>query len=282
MNFFDLHCDTAFEMNKHKLDLNSDQLAVNFNAAKLFENWTQTFAIWIRDDLEFPLKYYCKIIEKLKNEMLNKPRNLKPILAVEGGALLEKNIKRVEILANDGIKFLTLTWNGENCIAGGINSSKGLTDFGKEVIKELNKYKIGCDLSHLNQKSFYKVLEYADYPLATHSNSFELCPHPRNLKLEQISLIAQKDGIIGLTFYPEFLNGDVFEAIYENIYFLCERGFQNNIAFGSDFDGAMMSDKLKNTEDILTLFEYLLAKGLKKDLLNQIFYENAQNYIAKL
>ena len=225
----------------------------------------------------FPEVFLC-FTEKIKN----KPDNLTPVFSIEGGAVIENDSDRVFELQNDGIRFLTLAWNGENAIAGGINSDKCLTDFGKEVIEKMNRLKMGCDLSHLNKESFYKVLEFSEFSLATHSNCKEICDHPRNLELAQIKLLFEKKGIMGLCFYPLFLGGDVFEKIYQNIYLLCDKGYENNIAIGSDFDGAGMSEKLDNISKVPLLYRFLEERGIERGVLDKIFYKNAYNYIANL
>lgn len=282
MNFLDLHCDTAFELYKSNLPFENTRLAVNKNSGYSFQKWVQTFAVWIDDNAERPFELYKNILKDIKNKLKNKPENLTPIFTVEGGWVLENDVERLQILKNDGIKMLTPTWNGENPIGGGCESEKGLTNFGKDVIKKLNLLKIATDLSHLNTKTFYKALENADIPIATHSNCFEVCPHPRNLTLEQIKLLAEKDGIIGLTFYPMFLGEDVFEKIYQNIFILCDENLENNIALGSDFDGAQMDAKLNKTEKIPTLYSFLEQRGIEKYLLDKIFFENGYKFIAKL
>ena len=282
MDFFDLHCDTAFELYKRNLSFDNDELSVNRNSAKVFGKWTQTFAVWIKDDAENPFRLYENIMSDIKFKLKTAPENLTPLFAVEGGSVIEDKTDRLEVLKKDGIKLFTLTWNGENRIAGGCKTEKGLTDFGVTVIKELNRLKIGCDLSHLNKKSFYSAMEYAEFPLATHSNCYGICPNRRNLTLEQIKLITQKNGIIGLTFYPEFLGENIYKKIYENIFLLCDKGFENNIAIGSDFDGGKMSESLDKTSKIPLLYGFLEKKGLSKPLLNKIFYENAHKFIALL
>ncbi len=280
MNYFDLHCDTAYELYKRKLPFENAVLSVtNQNP---FENWWQTFAVWIADDTENPFLLYKKILADIKNKLTAAPKNLTPVFSVEGGAVIEKDIDKLDILKKDGIKMLTLTWNGENFIGGGSKTEKGLTDFGKKVIYRLNDLKLGCDLSHLNRKSFYSAIEYAKFPIATHSNCYKICPHPRNLTLEQIGLIINNNGIVGLTFYPDFLGNNVLERLYENIYLLCDKGFENNIALGSDFDGGKTDKGLDNINKIPSLYNFLETKGLKKPLLDKIFYENAYNFIAKL
>ncbi|MBQ6847324.1 MAG: membrane dipeptidase [Clostridia bacterium] len=280
MNYFDLHCDTAFELHKRNLPFNNNELSVT--AENDFNTWVQTFAIWISDGTENPFELYKKIKKDIKEKLKEKPENLTPIFSVEGGAVLENNIERIYTLKQDGIKMLTLTWNGENAIAGGCKTDKELTRFGKKVIEKLNKLKIATDLSHLNQKSFFDAVDNAEYPLATHSNCYEICPNPRNLTLEQIKLITEKHGIIGLTFYPKFLGENIFPKIYENIFLLCDKGYENHIALGSDFDGGQMDKSLDNIAKIPHLYDFLKNKGLKKALLNKIFYLNAYNFIAKL
>ena len=282
MNFFDLHSDTPFECFMKKQDFMENNLAVSGEFGGCFDNWFQTFAFFIRDDLENPYNFYKKMYSDFSEKLKNRPPNLKPIFAVEGGAVLEDDSDCLFELKKDGIKFLTLTWNGENLIAGGMNSNKGLNDFGKEVINKMNSLKIGCDLSHLNKKSFYSALEYAEFPLATHSNCSVICEHPRNLDETQIKLICERKGVMGLCFYPLFLGGCVFEKIYENIFYLCDKGYENNIAIGSDFDGAEMSSELDNISKIPHLYGFLEQRGISKDILNKIFYENAYNFIANL
>ena len=146
----------------------------------------------------------------------------------------------------------------------------------------MNTLKIGCDLSHINEKSFYSAIEIADFPLATHSNCRTLLDHPRNLTDEQIKLIAEKGGIIGLCYYPAFLGGKPFDALYKNICHLLEMGLENNIALGSDFDGALMDETLSSPLDIPCFYEFLSRNGLENKLLDKIFFQNANNYIAKL
>lgn len=257
----------------------NNTLAVSAEKGEVFNNWIQTFAIWISDTQKQPFLFYKNALKHLKNNLCGK---VKPVFAIEGGSLIEDKIDRVYELKNDQIKFITLTWNGENLIAGGVNSKKGLTDFGKQVIKEMNTLNIAVDLSHLNDKSFFDIIERADKILATHSNCRALCHNNRNLTDEQIKLIVQKGGIIGLNFYPLFLGDNFYQNIYENIYHFCEMGFENHIAIGSDFDGADMCEEMSDISKIPQLYLFLAQKGLSDSLLNKIFYKNAQEFMLNL
>lgn len=279
MDFFDLHCDTAYEMYVKNKEFKNNNLAVSSEKGKCFDKWTQTFAIWIEDTKENPFLFYKNALSHLKTNLCGK---VNPLFAVEGGSVIGNDIDLLYELKKDGIKFLTLTWNGENLIAGGSKSDKGLTNFGKSVIKEMNKIGIAVDVSHLNDKSFYGVIDKADKLLVTHSNCRSICNHKRNLTDEQIKMIAEKNGIIGLNFYPEFLGNNFFEDIYRNIYHLCEMGFENNIAIGSDFDGADMPKEMTDISKIPDLYYELLNKGLPERLLYKIFYKNAYNFCLNL
>lgn len=277
-----MHCDTAYEcFTKNEL-FYVNRLAVSGEQGLSFENWYQTFAVWINERTENPYLLYKNILKNFKEKLKEMPDNLTPLFAVEGGSVLENDAERLFELKKDGIRFLTLTWNGENAIAGGVKSKKGLTDFGRKTINLLNHLKIGCDLSHLNQKSFYSALETADFPLATHSNCKDICNHERNLTTDQIRTLCDKGGVIGLCFYPEFLGKNVFEGLYRNIFLLCDMGYENNVAIGSDFDGGVMDNSLKNLCQVPTLYDYLASRGLKSNLLNKIFSKNAHKFIAKL
>ncbi|MBQ3816900.1 MAG: membrane dipeptidase [Clostridia bacterium] len=282
MKYFDLHCDTAYECYIRKVDISDLSLAVSSGYSSCFEEWKQVFAVWIKDDLKGPFEVYKKIIADIKAKLKTAPKNLKPYFAIEGGAVIENDISRLSRLKSDGIRFITLTWNGENRIAGGSKTNAGLTKFGKKVIANMNRLGIACDLSHLNDKSFWKAAEFGDKILATHSNCRAVYDCPRNLDDEQIKIIAEKGGVIGLTFFPAFLGGDTFQKIYENIYHLLDMGFEKNICIGSDFDGADMDSRLNCAADIPELFVRLSEKGLSDRTLKRIFYENADEYVKSL
>lgn len=279
MNFFDLHCDTAIKMYKQNEPFFENTLAVSAKKGECFEKWTQTFAVWIEENRQEPFLYYKNVLNNLKAKLCG---NVNPVFAVEGGSVIENDIDRLYELKRDGIKFLTLTWNGENLIAGGVKSQKGLTDFGKSVIKEMNRLNIAVDVSHLNDKSFCEVADNAQKILATHSNCRSICDVPRNLSDEQIKIIAKKGGIIGLNFYPLFLGTNFYEDIYRNIYHLCDMGLENHIAIGSDFDGADMCEDMKNISFVPLLYQNLSKKGLSDTLLDKIFYKNADVFTANL
>lgn len=278
MRFFDLHCDTAYKMYTENKGFCENSFAVSGQKGEIFENWHQTFAIWLPENLDNPFLFYKNALLHLKANLCGK---VNPIFAVEGGTVLENDVDRIYALKQDGIKLLTLTWNGENAIAGGSKSEKSLTAFGKAVIEKMNKINMAVDLSHLNDKSFFEVIALAEKPIASHSNYRAVCDVPRNLTDQQIKLICEKGGLIGLNFYPLFLGDNPMEKIYQNIYRLCDMGYENNIAIGSDFDGADMPCELCDITKIPHLYTFLQQKGVNNIVLDKIFYKNAYSTFDK-
>ncbi len=280
MKYFDLHCDTVAKIYDENKEFDNRSLSVNRFCALHFSEWYQCFAVFIDDNIQKPFEYYNNCLSVYNDKILkNKPENLFPVLTVEGGRLIENDLSRIETLKKDGVFALTLTWNGENQIAGGAKSDADLKPFGKEVIKELNRYKISADLSHLNSKSFYKAVEIADFPIATHSCVYEVKAHNRNLTFDRIKLISEKNGIVGLCLFPEFLgSSDVYEQFYRNVCFCLNKGFEDSVAIGSDFDGC---DTPLNANSIPELYKYLLNKNISENVLNKLFFKNAYNYFKQ-
>ncbi len=281
MNYFDLHCDTATVIYDNKLSLLSPSLSCSALFADKFNKWFQCFAVFVNDNNKEPLKYYNNVISNLKTELntLNLS-NLSPVFTVENAVVLENNLSNLYKLCDDGVKMITLTWNGENALGGGVNSFSGLKEFGKDAIKIMNSLKIATDLSHLNDKSFYEAVEISRFPVATHSCFNEIFYHKRNLTLDKLKLISEKNGIVGICLYPAFLGGDnVYERFLRTVYLCLENGFENNIAIGSDFDGC---DTYVKMADIPDLYRYLSINGIKEDTLDKLFFNNAFNYLKSL
>ena len=103
---------------------------------------------------------------------------------------------------------MTLTWNYQNSIGCGAleeGLEKGLTDFGIEVVKEMNTLGMIIDVSHLSESGFWDVKKISSKPfIASHSNARALCNHPRNLNDKQLKAIAEIGGVAGITTYPPF------------------------------------------------------------------------------
>ncbi len=276
MNYFDLHCDTVTALADGKTNT-----AIGTEKLKFFENYTQAFAIWLGDNLK-PNEAFKKAgdyYSYFKDNILScQNSGFVPFLTLENGAAFGNELENIYLWKERGVKAVTLTWNGANALGFGASfpDGDGLTAFGKEAVSVMNECKIFCDVSHLNRKGFFDCLRFSKEPIiATHSNCKKLCFHQRNLDDEQIKALFSSGGFLGLCFYPLFLGkGDVFELIYEHIYHALELGGENQIGFGSDFDGAEMDKKLDSLEKVYDLSSFLAAKGFENELLEKIFYKN--------
>ncbi|MBM3413552.1 MAG: membrane dipeptidase [Bacteroidetes bacterium] len=144
------------------------------------------------------------------------------MIGVEGGHMIESDLSKLDSLIAKGMSYLTLTWNNshdwatsamDESGAGKSLSAKGLTDFGKQVMKRMNEAGVIVDLSHVGEKTFYDALEVTTKPvLLTHSSVWSLCPVFRNAKDQQIQALAKNGGVICINFYPAFISKTFVEA----------------------------------------------------------------------
>ena len=288
MRYFDLHCDTVSRAYKEKKSLYDGDLQINMKKAEYIEKYEQCFALWLSDELrgEAAFSLCKKMLNYYETEMkpiIDMGTDISGHLTIENGSALGGDIGRVQYFKEKGVKLMSLTWNGENDLASGVNAKGGLKTLGRDAVREMARLNITLDVSHLNEKSFYEVCLIDSIKIiATHSNCYDICPHKRNLKKWQARELISRGGLIGLNFYPPFLGTgrfSVFEKIRENIEYLLSIGGEDCIAFGSDFDGADMSPELDGIDKVGALYEYLLSKGMSRRVVEKIFYENAEKRV---
>ncbi len=213
-------------------------------------------------------------------------KKISAFLTIEEGGILNGKMERLGALYQEGVRLMTLTWNYENCI-GYPNSReekrmmKGLKPFGFELIGEINRKGMLIDVSHLSDGGFWDVIKYSKMPVvASHSNARALCPHPRNLSDEMIRVLAGKGGVIGLNFYPYFLNGTDragVDDLVRHIKHMYRVGGEDVIALGTDFDG--FDDAINELDGIgkLPILSDALSKqGFSERQLEKFCYGNAE------
>lgn len=138
------------------------------------------------------------------------------MMGVEGGHMIEDKLENLEALYKRGVRYMTLTWNNSTSWATSAWDETlhkdslqhtGLTEFGKMVVKKMNELGMIVDLSHTGEKTFWDALNTTTKPvIASHSCVYNLCPHRRNLKDDQIKAIAKNGGVIHLNFYAGFID----------------------------------------------------------------------------
>lgn len=175
--------------------------------------------------------------------------------------------------------YCSLTWNFDNRFAGGASGRGGLTESGRTLARFLENNGIKIDTAHLNRKSFFDVTDRSERIFCSHASIDELCPNPRNLTGEQIKIIVECGGIVGLTPINKF-NSLPFDETID--YFVQKYGI-TSAAIGSDFFGSTdFPSDLKNYDDLTVIREKLERKGYKKDDLDLIFYGNAAKFFGFL
>ncbi len=283
MKYFDLHCDTPYEIYKKCVPFRNGDCAVNAEKGEIFDKWCALCAVWVPDDEKEPKERFIKICQNFRAQVdvFENRADLKKdtcfMLTLEGGSVI-KSVEDVDMLYSCGVRVVTLTWNGKNKIAGGANTNAPLTSFGKKVIMRMNELGMAVDLSHINDRSFLDAVNLADRVLATHSCCRSIANVPRNLTDEQIKTIIDKKGLIGICLYPRFLGGDdVFSLFSRHLSHILSLGGENAVAIGSDFDGATMAKELDSVDKIPKLYKYL-SKIYDEQLLNKLFYDNAFNF----
>ncbi len=133
-------------------------------------------------------------------------------IGVEGGHAIENSLARLDTLYAQGARYLTLTWNNGNDWAGssiGVNGTRtgGLTDFGKDVVREMNRLGMLIDVSHVSDSTFYDVLATSKDPIiASHSSARALGGHARDLSDDMLRAVARNDGVVDVNFFAAFLD----------------------------------------------------------------------------
>jgi len=145
-------------------------------------------------------------------------KKLVALIGVEGGHMIEDDMKKLDSLQRRGMRYMTLTWNNSTSWATSAMDEtqhsdslphKGLTEFGKQVVRRMNDLGVIVDLSHTGEQTFYDAIGTTTKPvLLSHSSVWNICPVFRNVKDEQIKAVAKNGGVICINFYSGFLDSN--------------------------------------------------------------------------
>ncbi|MFN7250089.1 MAG: dipeptidase [Anaerobacillus sp.] len=307
MKIIDTHCDALLKLweDRSRSFTNSSDIETNFERLSQGGVAAQLFAIFIEPELPSDEKYQVALeqIDLFHTEVIGRHERMKKIenwsdfrllnedeigamLTLEGADAFGNDLNKLKNLYNLGVKSIGLTWNNANLVADGVGESRGagLSDFGIEVVKLNNEHQVLTDVSHLSVKGFWDVMDLADYPIATHSNSITLCGHRRNLSDDQARAMFKKNGLVGIVFNPPFLTETgtaSIKDIVRHIEHFCALGGEKHICLGSDFDG--IAQFVKDLEDA-SKYQLLINELLKYYTEEQVAgfaYNNFLNFIPK-
>ena len=310
----DLHCDTLADW-KYANTGNPDTLDDPGRVLQLSNmpndvHWAQFYAVFIPDEErgDAAIAYFEKNRINFYRQMEKFSDRVAPcrnaadmekawaenktaaFLTIENGSALAGDITRVHTLAEQGVRAITLTWNGENELGSGHTTDHGLSEFGKEAVREMEKEGILVDVSHLNDECFDEVVAHATRPfVASHSNSRAVCGVKRNLTDDQFRTIRDMGGIVGLNYCSEFLSNDAtdktaadvtFDQLAAHIEHWLDLGGEDVIALGGDWDGAtvpaFLSDASKMPE-----FQNMLSKHFGKTVMQKLCSDNALAFFER-
>lgn len=316
----DMHCDTISQLldkktKKEEYSLLDNNLHVDLKKMQQGDYLVQNFAMFIclennpnpykncndmidlyyaelekYQDIIRPVYNYQNIIENHQNGYLSS------LLTIEEGAVINNDLSNLQHYYNRGVRMITLTWNFPNGIGypnlsypindfselKHLNIKDGLTDFGKQYIKEMERLGIIIDVSHLGDKGFYDVFENTTKPfVASHSNARSVCNVARNLSDDMILKLASRGGVMGINFCGDFLKEtptggakSSIKSIIEHIDYIKGLVGIDYIGLGSDFDGIEPSLEIKNASYMPTLEKALEEHGYSKEEIEKIFYKN--------
>lgn len=195
------------------------------------------------------------------------------LIGLEGGHQIENSLDNLDSLYRRGTRYITLTWNNSTDWATSAFDSKtkpefkiqGLSAFGKEVVKHMNAIGMLVDVSHVNEKTFWDIIETTTKPIiASHSSVYSLCPVPRNLKDEQIKAIAKNNGVIQINFNSGFI--DSTESKREDLFVASHQAENDSLTFAKKSEyiaEEMIHAKYKNESDKLRASFHLLIEHIE-------------------
>ena len=317
MKYIDMHCDTVmlayfFDPEKHNM-YDQPRLMIDFKRMQKGDALAQFFAVFLPPQGAFEMMHmppisdedYIRIarqtildnvaahddIIRMAYTAEDIEKNLadgrmSAVLTMEDGRAVDGKLENIKRFYDEGFRACSLTWNSYNCFgAPNITDPKimndGLTDFGKDGIRYMQELGMLVDVSHLSDGGFRDVAEICTKPfVATHSNARAVGPHQRNLTDEQIKTLADKGGVMGLNFYPMFLNPDMNKdeanaaMIARHARHIADVGGVDVVGIGTDFDGFEGKNEIMSSDRMPLLADALKAEGFTEAEIEKIYFRN--------
>ncbi len=244
------------------------------------------YADLIFDKIEDTILSDSRYIAHARSEadiLRNKRNGQRSLLTgIENGLAIEDDISNVQHFANRGITYITLCHNGDNQICDSarhsLNTNGGVSQFGEQVIAEMNRLGLMVDLSHAGEKSFYDALQISRTPIVcSHSNSRALCDVPRNITDEQMRALAAAGGVCQITLYNGFLrtdgNATITDAIRHLEHAIDIMGIEH-VGLGTDFDGDGGIPGLADASELVNFTKALLRRHYSESDISLIWGGN--------
>lgn len=307
MGIIDMHCDTILRLiERNEGSLYENNGSVDIKKLKKAGSYAQFFAMFVelkrhKEPFKFCLdaidRFYTEL-EKNKEDIAfaasigdyKKNRDdgkISAFLTIEEGGVIEGKLSNLRNVYRLGVRLMTLTWNYPNEIgypnARPETMNMGLTDFGKEVVGEMNRLGMIIDVSHLSDGGFYDVAKYSAQPfVASHSDARACKNHTRNLTDDMIRVLSDKGGVTGINFEKSFLGDSNMSKVSDmvrHIEHIRNVGGIEVIGIGTDFDGISSGLEIENSSELYKLQDALNKHGFSDDDIEKIFYKNTERVI---
>jgi len=304
MNFpvFDLHCDTASELigedYQGGVPLRKNSAHFDLERAKQLPGYAQCFACFTTNFKKgnptaiFELQMAALLSEMEKNPDLVRQaytaadvrKNyedgiISGILTIEGPAGFGYDPALLKDLYNVGFRISSLGWNENNVLTGSNVTGGGLTDLGREYVREAQSVGMIVDVSHISDEGFWDIMDITTKPIvATHSNSRAVCDHTRNLTDDMFRAICQTGGVAGLNMYTDFLGQKPnLDTVCNHVLHWLELNPDgNHISLGSDMDGCdVLPEGFAGVQSYPALALRLLERGVDEKTVHKIYWDNA-------
>ena len=308
MNFpvFDFHCDTALALLGDDLNqagsLRKNNGHIDLERAGQLGGYAQCFACFTTDIPELlqgilPIVLFERELATIQREVdknndlisiaysaeeIEENRALgkmSAILTLEGTAGIDYNPGLLEDLWAIGFRVSSLGWNEKNPLTGSNVTGGGLTDLGREYVKEAQKLGMRIDVSHISDEGFWDIMKITEAPiLATHSNSRAVHNHSRNLTDDMFRAIRETGGVAGYNTCRDFTgeNPDLDTVCDHILHFMELDPEGKHIALGGDLDGVeTMPDGFDGVQSYPALARHLMNRGLTEQNVMDIFWNNA-------
>lgn len=313
VSVFDLHCDTALSLLGESLNeagsLKKNELHIDLERASRLDGYCQCFACFTTPMMQewnklSPIVVFERELATIQREVdrnkdlisfaysageveANRAQGkMSAILTIEGPAGFGFDPALLENLHQIGFRISTLGWNEANELTGSNVTGGGLTDRGREYIREAQRLGMLVDVSHISDEAFWNIMECTQAPIvATHSNSRSLCGHSRNLTDDMFRAICQTGGVAGINQYGEFLGEQpTLDTVCDHIFHFMELDPSGkHIALGGDLDGCeTLFQGFEGIQSYPALAQRLLERGLEEKTIGDIFWNNALNVLRSV
>ena len=305
----DLHCDTIMKLIDHPSsgDLYRNTWKIDIEKLQKAHSKVQDFALFInlgetndpygryeamRNLCTSQIQYYGEHIQHVLSyqdiESVYVSSKIGALMSIEEGGVLGGDLDKLKQAYQDGVRLITLTWNYPNGLGEPHcgEQHKKLTSKGVEFVEAMQDLGIIVDCSHLNDAGTEQLGDILDLPfIASHSNAREVTAHTRNLPDHLIKLIANKGGVIGLNFAQSFLGTSPIsriEDIVKHGLYLINKGGEDVVALGTDFDGIKPDTEIKDASEMHRLYDAFKEAGLSVEQCEKLFWKNADRLLKEI